>query len=162
MRRDYREKAKVDVLLELANGRLEVKRTRVGVFGGRVSADGTALDLAAAPLKYDLVARLEGLRGESLFATVADLGDAITGRLDSELRLAGSGFTVESLSRSLSGAFDVALQNGRLDGVNLVAATVTPLRDALSFAASTGRLGISEDLETGFRRLAGRFEVERG
>ena len=156
------EMAKVDVLLLLRNGRLEVKSTKFGVFGGRFAADGTSLDLTANPLKYDLVARLDGLRGEAVLAKIADVGETLTGRLNSQINLSGQGFDLASLSRTLSGAFSVALDKGRLNGVNLVSSTVLPLQEALSFADTSGRLRLGEQLVTEFRRLAGSFEVEKG
>jgi AsmA protein len=156
------EMSDADVLLELKDGSLLVRKTRVGLFGGRFSADGTRLDLAASPLGYELSAQLAGLRGAAMLDRLFHTGEALTGELDSQLSLSGRGLSLARAAESLSGAWGLSLRNGRFDGVDLVGATVLPLREALEFASLTADLGIGEKLETDFRALAARFEVKDG
>lgn len=156
------EMSNVDVLVRLRDGKLIVESTKVGLFGGRFVADGTTLDLASAPLGYDLVAKLERVRGEEVLKLVADVEDALTGQLDTDFRLSGKGFSPQQLSQSLAGAFSMALSNGSLRGVNVVAAVVDPVEKAIDFARTRGKLNLGEPAVTRFKRLAGSFEVKQG
>ncbi len=152
----------VDVRLQLADGRLNVVRTRLQVFGGRVSADGTTIDLGSDPLGFSLEAKLQGLQGKQMFDGVFGLGEALSGRLDADLNLAGRGLTLAALAPTLAGAFSMALAEGRLDGLNLLGSTALPLRDALDFAKKTAPLGLGDPGATTFKTLAARFEVKGG
>ena len=156
------EMSDVDVRLALRDGKLAVQATRIGVFGGKILADGTTIDLTKAPMKYDLAVQLAGLRGESLLAQMFDLGDAVTGKLESKMTLSGQGFSMADLGRTLDGSFSMAMLNGKLEGVNLAAEIVKPLQGAISFAQSSGKLSFMDDLNTSFSRLAGQLEVNAG
>ncbi|MEO1228970.1 MAG: AsmA family protein [Myxococcota bacterium] len=154
----------MDVLLLLEKGQLKVKTTRFGILGGRFTADGTTFDLLSSPPRYALAANLERVKGSELLAQLGvDFGNALEGQLDTQLDIAGSGLDTASLAKSLSGAFYMALNDGKLSGVDLVGATLLPLREALDFAAAaTSNTGITQRLATEFDRLAGRFDLENG
>lgn len=152
----------LNVKLELRNGKLHVRSTRIGMLGGSVAADGTTLDLTKAPIAYHIVTKLDGLQGNNLLNTVAEVGDSITGKLNSELNLKGQGFEPEQLNRTLNGSFSFALLKGHLDGVNLTSSVLTPLHKALTFLKKRARFNVDSRLQTGFGRLAGHFRVADG
>lgn len=154
--------SRVDVRLVVEDGRLEVRSTKFGLLGGRFVADGTELNLISSPPKYAITAQLESIKGQALFEKVAGWSGLLSGDLETKVKLNGAGFDPESLAKSLDGDFFLALANGRLDGIDLISATVLPLRDALEFAGTTRQLGLGKRLGTQFSRLAGRVEVNDG
>lgn len=156
------ELSSVEVLLELADGTLTVKTTEFGLFGGRFSANGTKVNLTSAPLQYDLRAGISRVQAESLLANFTEFGQSLTGLLNSQLKISGQGLAVEDIARSLTGSFSMGLKEGRLDGVNLAAATILPLQEKIDLPGVVSRLNLGDELETQFKTLQGQFEVKDG
>lgn len=157
------EMSDVDLFLELRNGELTVKKTELGVFGGRFMADGTSFNLVSSPPRYNVAASLKKLQGADFLDRFAGLGRTLSGELDSSLKLSGSGLDVANLAQSLDGGFSMAFANGRFDGLDLIAEAVMPLKQALELAKrKTGRVDFGRKAATDFRRLAGSFQVDNG
>lgn len=147
------------VQLRLENQRVALERVTFNVFGGRVSASGTTVDLSKSPLAYDISAELSALQASQLLGFWSDsLGGALSGELSTQLELSGAGFEVASVAETLTGSLSMALANGELSGVDLVRSAAQPVAKALKAA----RYEPSEKLVTDFRKLTASFTVDDG
>lgn len=145
--------------LRLKDERAVLERLTFEVFGGRVAASGTRVDLGRDPIAYDLVAKLESLSASELLGFLSPaLQNTLSGQLSTDLDLSGAGLDVAAISKSLNGSLSMALAGGELSGVDLVRSAAEPLVEALEVV----RLEPSKRLATDFRRLAGTFTVEDG
>jgi AsmA protein len=151
----------VDLEARLAQGALTMRQLDFDAYGGRVDADGTRVELARDPLRYDVKARLRGVQAASLLDRWTKLGSTLQGDLNSQIDVAGSGLGWEQMVQSVAGSLSLELLGGSFSGLNVVQSTVEPLQKALAVAAP-GRVDLGRKLTTDFRRLAGRFELKNG
>lgn len=152
----------VDVDLELRNGVLNIKKSTLGVLGGKLIGSGTRVDLSKTNPSYTVKAKVDKVQGGELINMFLGTGKALSGEMNSEVNLRGQGFDLAAIVDQLSGQMSFAFQKGRLNGVNLVAEALKPLDSALGFL-DTNRLNLNTRLAmTEFRRLRGAFSIDDG
>jgi len=145
--------------IAIRDERVVLEVLRFDVFGGRISASGTTLDLSRDPIGYDVAAKLSSLRASEVLRFVSEpLGGVLDGELSTDLDLSGAGFDTASIAKTLSGSLSMSLAQGQLSGVNLVESAAGPLVSALEVA----ELEPSKSLATDFSRLAASFSVQDG
>jgi uncharacterized protein involved in outer membrane biogenesis len=150
-----------DLLAVLEDGKLKIRRFDFEAYGGSLDADGTVVDLTAVPLKYELKARLRSMNAGQLLSKWTRLGSTLSGELNTQMSLSGSGLEWEQMAKSLAGGISAEFANGSFTGVNVFQETLMPLSKAVSFV-SPRSVDLGNKLSTDFRRLAGEFQLEQG
>jgi len=153
------QNAKLSALLE--NGKLKIRRFDFQAYGGTLDADGTVVDLTAVPLQYDLKARLRSINAGQLLSKWTRLGSTLSGNLNTQLSLSGSGLEWSQMAQSLAGGISAEFSNGSFSGVNVLQETLMPLSKAVNLV-SPRSVDLGNRLSTDFRRLAGDFELKQG
>ncbi len=131
----------LDLTAAYFDGRASARPLDVGVFGGSLTADADAV-LGAVPT-FNVTLRMknlnieEGLRSQNIGAA-----STLHGFLTGNVAASGSGADWNRIRPSLRGSGRVAIANGKLVGVNIVA-------DALNAVASAP--GVSQLVDVGFR-----------
>jgi len=115
--------AKVDLMLQLQNGLLQVTPFSMGYGPGSVSG-GLSLDAGQEPPAVTLQ-----LQGSGLDLALAS-GGAVTGSLAADLDLAGRGASPKAIAATLSGRSELSSGDGRIDS-QLLAVASAPLHGVL-------------------------------
>ncbi len=103
---------------------------RLGIWSGTLDLAGTRARLAPADRPFTLAAKAEGVQAGAVLATFSDR-KVLDGRLDTEVRLSGSGATTEAITRALDGTVEGRLLDGVFHGKDLVAGVTEPLARAV-------------------------------
>ena len=130
----------LDLTAAYFNGRVSARPLNVGVFGGSLTADGDAVLGAAPTFNVTLVMRNlnieQGLRSQNI-----DAARTVHGFLTGNVAASGSGADWNRIRPTLRGSGRVAIANGKLVGVNIVA-------DALNAVAKAP--GVSQIVNVAF------------
>jgi len=130
----------LDMTAAYLNGRASARPLNLGVFGGSLSADADAVFGAVPTFNVTLVMRSlnmeEGLRSQNIGAA-----STVRGFLSGNVAASGSGADWDRIKPTLRGSGRVAIANGKLVGVNIVA-------DALNAVAKTP--GVSQLVNVAF------------
>jgi len=139
------------ILLE--GGRLTANLTEMQLYGGngtgQVVADGSG-ETPAVAAKFDL----SGVEAEPLLTDAAQM-DRLSGTLDGNLDVTGSGGSQKALVSALNGTSAFKFTNGAIQGVNIAS-----MFRNISLDAITG--SFSEAEKTDFAELSGSFQITNG
>ena len=148
----------VDAVISMKDQQVSVDKLGVDVFGGHITADGTSIDLRDAAPKYNIATKVKGLdSAAALKVWSADLATAVNGRLSGDFNFSGQGAQWQGLSKSLTGALAVSVNEGQLSGVDLIRAAAGPLVQALAVQG-----GAQSRLHTTFDKLSARLSLTDG
>jgi len=135
-------------------GTLVLKGIKAGVHGGTALLAGRLDPFAAVPT-FDLDARVEKFDVADVLAQWTSLEEFLTGRLNGQLALSGSGSTWAALAPTLAGKGEVAISGGAFRTFNVV-------QDVLKAANALGMSQVAERPDTPFQRLAAAIEIRDG
>ncbi len=127
------EAREVRLRVKVQEDAVSLEEARLQAFGGSVDASGTAAKLAHPEDPFKVVARLKGISAEAAQALFTEK-KVISGVLDAELQLAGSGTSRAAIEKSLDGTLEGTLRDGAFHGKDLVAGVAGPLAGKLPFA----------------------------
>lgn len=146
----------VQLVVRIANGRLDVAPLTAALYGGRLRATANA---AAAGNRIGVDADLTGVAIGPLLRDALDR-DILEGNGNVKLAATTAGATVGGLKRGLNGSGSLALRDGAIKGVNIAA----KLREARSFLSArkedTARASSTE--KTDFSELTATFTIKDG
>jgi AsmA protein len=146
----------VQLVVRIANGRLDVAPLTAALYGGRLRATANA---AAAGNRIGVDADLTGVAIGPLLRDALDK-DILEGTGNVKLAATTAGATVGGLKRGLNGNGSLALRDGAIRGVNIAA----KLREARSFLSArkedTARASSTE--KTDFSELTATFTIKDG
>jgi len=146
----------VQLVVRIANGRLDVAPLTAALYGGRLRATANA---AAAGNRIGVDADLAGVAIGPLLRDALDK-DILEGTGIVKLAATTAGATVGGLKRGLNGSGSLALRDGAIKGVNIAA----KLREARSFLSArkedTARASSTE--KTDFSELTATFTIKDG
>src|SRR5208283_2745063 len=123
------------------DGRASARPLNVGVFGGSLTADADAVFGASPTFNIALVMKNLNIE-QALRSQNIDAASTVHGFLTGNVAASGSGADWNRIKPTLRGSGRVAIANGKLVGVNIVA-------DALNAVASAP--GVSQLVDVGFR-----------
>lgn len=147
----------VDVTLR--NGKLEAKMPTLSLFGGQGSLTA-ALDASRATPKIDFSAGLNGLDSNSFLNAAAGFANA-TGTGGITFNFSGQGLSQAAIMKSLAGGGNFKLQNGQIQGVDMVQALSSfDLENTLTQRQLP--TGIGQQYITKFQDILGGFEIRNG
>ncbi|MFZ5538540.1 MAG: AsmA family protein [Pseudomonadota bacterium] len=145
----------VQLVVRIANGRLDMAPLTAALYGGRLRATANA----TADNRIGVDANLTGVAIGPLLRDALDR-DILEGTGNVKLAATTAGATVGGLKRGLAGSGSVALRDGAIKGVNIAA----KLREARSFLAArkedSARAASTE--KTDFSELAATFTIKDG
>lgn len=146
----------VQLVVRIANGRLDVAPLTAALYGGRLRATANA---AAAGNKIGVDANLAGVSIGPLLRDALDK-DILEGTGNVKLAATTAGATVGGLKRGLNGSGNLALRDGAIKGVNIAA----KLREARSFlsARKEDSARASSTEKTDFSELTASFTIKDG
>lgn len=146
----------VQLVVRIANGRLDVAPLTAALYGGRLRATANA---AAAGNRIGVDANLAGVSIGPLLRDAFGR-DILEGTGNVKLAATTAGATVGGLKRGLNGSGNLALRDGAIKGVNIAAR----LREARSFLSArkedSARAASTE--KTDFSELAASFTIKDG
>ena len=138
--------------VQLQDGRLSLDPFKITYEGGAVRYSGV-VDASADPPAFEMRIRATDFELAELLLYVQDEPTA-AGDLTGDFELASRGFTPREIAENLSGSVDLALENGRVNGINLhVLSTET-----LQYLISLPNLAQSTEV----RCAIARFDIESG
>lgn len=143
---------------------VRLEEARLVAFGGTISAAGTHLALARPDAPFAVALDLKGVAGEDVLRLLGDR-KVLAGKLDAALKVAGTGWRIGLLQKSVTGGVDGTLRDGAFLGKDLVASIAAPLAEKLPFAASrlperaTTMLG--KEMPFGFKIAEGTATLTR-
>ena len=144
-------KSALAILLE--SGRLTAKLTEMQLYGGNgsgeVIADGSG-EGAAIAAKFDLT----GVEAEPILIDAANM-DRLSGTLESNFDIRGSGISQKALVSALNGSGAFKFTDGAVKGVNIAA-----MFRNISLEAIKGSFAEAE--KTDFAELTGTFQITNG
>ena len=119
----------LDVQGGYANDRLTANPLKVAVFSGTLSAVG-ALSLGSRP-QFNVTAKMNGIDLQQAFEALDPKTQRrLRGLLTGNVKLAGSGNDWKSISPTLNGNGSLALANGKIVGMNIVAIAINKIAAA--------------------------------
>lgn len=143
-------------VVTMQNGVVRADRIDIGVWGGRVYADGSDYDVARGP--FHITGRANGVDVEQLLDRVGGAKKILAGRLTAQLDVRGRGTTPADFERSLTGTLDGSVGDAKLLAFNLDELLGSQLIRALPLPIPTQRLANITSLGT----LRGRFRFADG
>ncbi len=146
----------VQLVVRIADGRLDVAPLTAALYGGRLRATAQAV---AAGNKIGVDANLAGVSIGPLLRDAFDR-DLLEGTGNVKLAATTAGATVGALKRGLNGNGSLALRDGAIKGVNIAAR----LREARTFltARKEDSARASGTEKTDFSELAATFTIKDG
>jgi AsmA protein len=174
--------AKIDSLrkstLNLSNVVADVKMVEdevtlttlsMGAFGGKVSANGTTVRLAQRKMPFHVVVQAQNVEVSQALTFVGER-KLLAGTLESDLNFSGAGTDKADLIRSLSGAIEGHLHDGKLLGKDLIASVWSPLTKVLppglarpkpdaGFTSLGKDVGFAISVEKGFAKLKAPLQI---
>jgi hypothetical protein len=138
--------------VRLQDGRLSLDPLKITYEGGAVKYSGV-VDASADPPAFEMRIRATDFELSELLLYVQDEPTA-AGDLTGEFELASRGFSAREIAENLSGSVDLALENGRVNGINLHVLST----DALETLFSLPNLTQSTEVRCGIAR----FDIESG
>lgn len=130
----------LDLTAAYLNGRTSARSLNVGVFGGSLTADTDAV-FSAAP-SFNITLGMKNLNvGQALRSQNIDAASTVRGFLTGNVAASGSGADWNRIKPTLRGSGRLAMANGKLIGVNIVA-------DALNAVAAAP--GVSQLVNVAF------------
>ncbi len=123
---DYRD---LDLTAVYTDDRLSAQPLKLAVFGGSLSANGNIL-FEATP-QFDFALKMNRLNAEQLLRWGRlDAARMLRGRLTGNVRIAGRGAKWGQIEPTLRGNGRLAIADGKLVGVNIVAVAINTLAGA--------------------------------
>lgn len=146
----------VQLVVRIADGRLDVAPLTAALYGGRLRATANA---AAAGNRIGVDANLTGVAIGPLLRDALDR-DILEGTGNVKLAATTAAATVGGLVRGLNGSGSVALRDGAIKGVNIAA----KLREARAFLSARRQEAAraSSTEKTDFSELAASFTIKDG
>ncbi|MCA9542333.1 MAG: AsmA family protein, partial [Myxococcales bacterium] len=142
--------------LTMKNGILTLTSMDFDAYGGHFSAARTKVDLSREQPRFDLQMTLRDVDANQILTHQANLPNTVSGRLNTEMSIAGAGLAWEQISQSLSGDLGLGLQRGKFEKLDLEQATLGGL------VSKVPLLKLDKRTSTQLKDLAGRFKVEKG
>jgi len=158
------------VEVRMANQRLVIEKLSAAAFDGTLAATGSYETPRGVAPRFALDTKLQGMRLEKLLeAQSSAAARLISGTLDADLDLNGSGSGWEQIKRALSGDGSVRVANGVLRDFNPAGEAFRALAALPSFGGGGGLgafihnhpkvFGVED---TPFEALDGRFQIRDG
>ena len=147
---------KVDVGLQAAGGRLEVKPLAAALYKGNFSGDAS---VDANGDRFALKGKLNGVAIGPLLRDALN-NDLLEGQGNIALDIQTGGTTVSTLKKALAGSASLSLRDGALKGINLDQA----IRKARSLSGSkaAAEQGASRSERTDFTEIGASFVIKNG
>ena len=144
---------------------VDLEAADLDALGGHVSAAGTKLKLAHPKEPFAARLKLAGLDLEQA-AKLGTEKKVLTGRLDADVDLRGTGQTKEAVEKTLAGTVTGKLLDGVFYGKDLVASASGPLAKALPFGlagkeGAGGQTGLGKELPFGLLIKDGQATMTR-
>ncbi|WP_163993790.1 AsmA family protein [Pyxidicoccus caerfyrddinensis] len=153
-------------VVKMTDDLITVEKFSSGLYGGKVTADGTTVRLGPLPEKrpFDAKVKVEGVEmAEAL--TQFTPQKVMTGKFNGNVDVKGVGYTPDQLQQTLLGAINGNILGGTLLGKDLVAAVSEPLAKALPFAAKSLKsdqvTSLGDNLPFGVEIKNGVAQLER-
>lgn len=154
----------VVVRVHVQGDEVKLEEARLVAFGGTISAAGTHLALARPDAPFAAALDLKGVASEDVLRLLGD-HKVLAGKLDTVVKVTGTGWKVGLLQKSVTGDVDGVLRDGQFLGKDLVGSVAGPLADKLPFASSrlTERASTSlgKELPFGFKIVDGTATLKR-
>ena len=134
--------------VKVQEDQVTLSEAKLNAFGGSADASGTRVKLIHPEEPFKVSARLSGMSAEEA-ETLFTSHKVISGEMDADLELTGTGKTGAEISRSLNGTLKGTLRNGAFHGKDLVAGVADPLAGKLPFAkklAEGGSTSLGKEL----------------
>ena len=134
--------------LALDRGRVRADKLEVGAFSGRVSGNGSELDLGDEHGPFHLVGRVSGVDLEQLTKRFGGPGGTVRGRLSADVDARGRGTARAEIERTLSGTVAGSIEQTQLLAFNLGDAIAGQLVGALPLHLPMQRIERGAELGT--------------
>jgi len=148
--------------VSLRDGVFTVEEGGFGIYGGSFRADGSEFEIWRGKMPFHLRFQGEGIDLESLVLAETGRKSPVAGKGKVSLDLEGVGIEREDLEKSLSGAWNLALPNGKVSGLGISHTVLGEFSSLPGFAAQ--RLSREEplkDLLAGFAVENGRMALQK-
>lgn len=142
--------------LSLRDGNLRATRLAADAFGGRVSVDGSALDLGAAHGPFHALGNVTNVHIDQAIQSFGGSSRLASGRMSAQFDTRGRLGTGAEMGRSLTGTLTGTVEEARLPGFSLAGSVAKLLAGALPFHLPATQAAGSTDLGT--VHLSLRFE----
>lgn len=120
----------LEVRADLKGQEAQLSNLSFNVFNGQAKAQG-GLSMGSASPPFHGKVTIQGLQlGQALAALSPESNVSITGTAAMDMALAGRGFSVPDLTKSLAGPGHVEVKEGKIEGINLMQEAVTLLKVA--------------------------------
>ena len=146
------------------NRHVSVRRLNAGVFAGSITADGDAV-FGDVP-SFDLTLLMRSLKvEEGLRSQHIDAAGTVRGLLSGNVRASGVGSTWDRIKPTLRGSGRLAMANGKLVGVNIVADTINAVANApgisqvMNVAFMSSHHGVLVDPDTELQSASMTFQL---
>ncbi len=154
----------VAIRVHVQGDEVRLEEARLVAFGGTISAAGTHLALARPDAPFAVALDLKGVVGEDVLRLLGDR-KVLAGKLDAALKVAGTGWRIGLLQKSVTGGVDGTLRDGAFLGKDLVASIAAPLAEKLPFAASRlperAKTTLGKEVPFGFKIAEGTATLTR-
>ncbi|MFP2925406.1 AsmA family protein [Pyxidicoccus sp. 3LG] len=153
-------------VVKMTDDLITVEKFSTGLYGGKITADGTTVRLGPLPEKrpFEAKVKVEGIEVEQALAK-ATPQKVLTGRFNGNVDVKGVGYTPDQLQQTLLGAINGNILGGALLSTDLVASVSEPLAKALSIPAKGLKPGkttsLGEVLPFGVEIKNGVAQLER-
>jgi len=142
--------------LVLRDGVLKVEQASFGLYGGTVRASGTEAEIWRGQMPFKARLAAEKVDVARLVAGEFDTTDVIRGTANLDVQLDGQGFDMEALEQHLTGAWNLALTDGKISVGQITSAVLGGVADLPGIERK--KLASEGDV----RDLLASFAVEKG
>lgn len=152
--------------INLEKGIVNLNNLLCSLYNGKYQGQAT-LDFTTPDPKYAFQSELVRVDTNSVLTDGASLADVVYGALFANAAIQGQGFKTEQLVKSLSGAGELKIENGKFTTFDLWRQLASIFNLLGTLAQSDELTKIAEDLgafpsETSFSRFEGHFELKDG
>jgi AsmA protein len=135
---------------EMKGGEVRITRFTCAAFDGTLEGDGI-FNMAQEPSPFRMKTKVTGVDANALVSTLASSKGMLKGKLNGEVALGGTGFSLDTLKKNLTGTGKVQIKEGELTWLNLIGRIVQ----------AVGGKGWGKE-NTTFENLATSFTVQNG
>ena len=135
---------------EMQGGEVKITRFSLAAFEGTLEGNGT-INMAREPSPYRIKTRVTEVDANALLSTLTSWKGMMKGTFTGDIALGGTGLSLDSIKKNLSGDGTVQVKEGELTWLNLIGRIVQAF----------GGKGWGKD-KTTFEDLIGNFTVQNG
>ncbi|NOQ94326.1 MAG: AsmA family protein, partial [Methylophaga sp.] len=147
---------KIHVEINAGKGLIKLNPMSANLYQGQYKGN-VNLDARGKTLKLSIDENLKGVQAGPLLKDLSG-DDKISGQVNANVKLVGSGATVDQIKQTLSGNGKLSFTDGALKGVNIAES----IRKAKAAFKGESLPPSDEPLQTDFSSLSGSFTVKNG